>query len=143
MTKGPPSVDQDVSIGNSDNFGGSWQHSRIGADLTVYPGRIIESDVVLACRDDRSVIRRNVAYEDSDHLQWPDPESHSRLYPPQLHSIFMFKPINFIINFHKTLFFYCRDDNSIFIMDVTTKPKISQINQLSKRKNIPCHQATN
>ncbi len=57
-------------------------HCRIGADLTIYPGRIIESDVVLARRDDRSVIRRNVAYEDSDHLQWPDPESHPRLYPP-------------------------------------------------------------
>lgn len=56
-------------------------HCRIGADLTIYPGRMIESDVVLERRDDRSVIRRNVAYEDSDHLQWSQPESHPRLYP--------------------------------------------------------------
>jgi carbonic anhydrase/acetyltransferase-like protein (isoleucine patch superfamily) len=56
-------------------------HCRIGADLTIYPGRMIESDVVLERRDDRSVIRRNVAYEDSDHLHWPQPGSHPRLYP--------------------------------------------------------------
>jgi carbonic anhydrase/acetyltransferase-like protein (isoleucine patch superfamily) len=56
-------------------------HCRIGADLTIYPGRMIESDVVLARRDDRSVISRNVAYEDSDHLMWPEVESHPRLYP--------------------------------------------------------------
>jgi len=49
--------------------------------LTIYPGRIIESDVVLALRDDRSVISRNVAYEDSDHRKWPEPGSHPRLYP--------------------------------------------------------------
>lgn len=56
-------------------------HCRIGADLTIYPARMIESDVVLARRDDRSVISRNVAYEDSDHLQWPEPDYHPRLYP--------------------------------------------------------------
>jgi carbonic anhydrase/acetyltransferase-like protein (isoleucine patch superfamily) len=56
-------------------------HCRIGAGLTIYPGRIIESDVVLVRREDRSVISRNVAYEDSDHLKWPEPESHPRLYP--------------------------------------------------------------
>jgi len=56
-------------------------HCRIGADLTIYPARMIESDVVLARTNDRSVISRNIAYEDSDHLKWPDPESHPRLYP--------------------------------------------------------------
>jgi acetyltransferase-like isoleucine patch superfamily enzyme len=56
-------------------------HCRIGADLTIYPARTIESDVVLARRDDRSVITRNIAYEESDHLQWPEPEFHPRLYP--------------------------------------------------------------
>ncbi len=56
-------------------------HCRIGADLTIYPARIIESDVILAKKDDRSVISHNVAYEESDHLDWPDADFHPRLYP--------------------------------------------------------------
>mgnify|MGYP001056891570 CR=1 FL=1 len=56
-------------------------HCRIGADLTIYPARTIESDVVLARTDERSVISRNIAYEDSDHLGWARPEVHPRLYP--------------------------------------------------------------
>ncbi|MGD8398773.1 MAG: multidrug transporter [Anaerolineae bacterium] len=56
-------------------------HCRIGADLTIYPARTIESDVVLARTHERSVISRNVAYEESDHLNWPKPEFHPRLYP--------------------------------------------------------------
>jgi len=56
-------------------------HCRIGADLTIYPARTIESDVVLARRDGRSVITHNVAYEESDHLNWTDSELHPRLYP--------------------------------------------------------------
>lgn len=57
-------------------------HCRIGADLTVYPARTIESDVVLAHTDERSVIDRNISYEESDHLSWPDAASHPRLYRP-------------------------------------------------------------
>jgi UDP-N-acetylglucosamine diphosphorylase / glucose-1-phosphate thymidylyltransferase / UDP-N-acetylgalactosamine diphosphorylase / glucosamine-1-phosphate N-acetyltransferase / galactosamine-1-phosphate N-acetyltransferase len=56
-------------------------HCRIGADLTIYPARTIESDVVLARTEERSVISRNIAYEDSDHLRWARPEVHPRLYP--------------------------------------------------------------
>jgi carbonic anhydrase/acetyltransferase-like protein (isoleucine patch superfamily) len=56
-------------------------HCRIGADLTIFPARTIESDVVLARTDERSVIAQNVAYEDSDHLNWPASELHPRLYP--------------------------------------------------------------
>ena len=56
-------------------------HCRIGADLTVFPARTIESDVVLARSDHRSVIDKNVAYEESDHLKWPGAEHHPRLYP--------------------------------------------------------------
>jgi carbonic anhydrase/acetyltransferase-like protein (isoleucine patch superfamily) len=56
-------------------------HCRIGADLTVYPARTIESDVVLARTDERSVIAKNVLYEESDHLDWPDADLHPRLYP--------------------------------------------------------------
>ncbi|MGQ9600423.1 MAG: multidrug transporter [Anaerolineae bacterium] len=56
-------------------------HCRIGADLTIYPARTIESDVVLAHTEKRSVISRNITYEDSDHLQWPDAGLHPRFYP--------------------------------------------------------------
>jgi carbonic anhydrase/acetyltransferase-like protein (isoleucine patch superfamily) len=56
-------------------------HCHLGADLTIYPGRTIESDVVLAHTEGRSVITRNISYEDSDHLKWPDSSLHSRLYP--------------------------------------------------------------
>jgi acetyltransferase-like isoleucine patch superfamily enzyme len=58
-------------------------HCRIGADLTIYPARTIESDVVLARTDERSVISKNISYEESDHLDWPDAGFHPRLYPPQ------------------------------------------------------------
>jgi len=56
-------------------------HCRIGADLTIFPARMIESDVVLARTNERSVISRNVSYEESDHHRWPQPEFHPRLYP--------------------------------------------------------------
>jgi carbonic anhydrase/acetyltransferase-like protein (isoleucine patch superfamily) len=57
-------------------------HCRIGAGLTIYPARTIESDVVLARSDERAVIDRNVSYEESDHLSWPDSDFHPRLYEP-------------------------------------------------------------
>ncbi|MGD8472855.1 MAG: multidrug transporter [Anaerolineae bacterium] len=56
-------------------------HCRIGADLTIYPARTIESDVVLARSDERAVVAHNVSYEESDHLNWPDAGFHPRLYP--------------------------------------------------------------
>jgi carbonic anhydrase/acetyltransferase-like protein (isoleucine patch superfamily) len=56
-------------------------HCRIGADLTIYPARTIESDVVLVRSENRSVVSHNVSYEESDHLNWPRPDYHPRLYP--------------------------------------------------------------
>jgi NDP-sugar pyrophosphorylase family protein len=56
-------------------------HCRIGADLTIYPARTIESDVVLARTEKRSVISHNIAYEDSDLQDRPEREFHPRLYP--------------------------------------------------------------
>jgi carbonic anhydrase/acetyltransferase-like protein (isoleucine patch superfamily) len=56
-------------------------HCRIGADLTIFPARTVESDVVLARSDERSVISKNISYEESDHLDWPDEGFHPRLYP--------------------------------------------------------------
>ena len=56
-------------------------HCRIGADLTIYPARTVESDVVLTRTDGRAVISKNVSYEESDHLRWPEEGFHPRLYP--------------------------------------------------------------
>jgi carbonic anhydrase/acetyltransferase-like protein (isoleucine patch superfamily) len=56
-------------------------HCRIGAGLTIYPARMIESDVVLARSEGRAVISKNISYEESDHLKWSGTEFHPRLYP--------------------------------------------------------------
>lgn len=56
-------------------------HCRIGADLTILPGRMIESDVILYRKEGRSVISHNVPYEESDHLGKPGAELHEQLYP--------------------------------------------------------------
>ncbi|RMF81123.1 MAG: multidrug transporter [Chloroflexi bacterium] len=40
---------------------------RIGSGLIFFPGRMIESDVVLIASPQRRVIERNVRYEESDH----------------------------------------------------------------------------
>jgi len=56
-------------------------HCRIGADLTIYPGRTIESDTVLIRSDKRAVITKNVSYEESDHHHLRDKHLHHRLYP--------------------------------------------------------------
>jgi carbonic anhydrase/acetyltransferase-like protein (isoleucine patch superfamily) len=57
-------------------------HCRIGSGLTIYPARTIESDVVLVRSDQRAVVDRNISYEESDHLNWPDSAAHPRLYQP-------------------------------------------------------------
>jgi len=56
-------------------------HCRIGADLTIYPCRTIESDTVLVRSDERAVIDKNVSYEQSDHHHLRDRHLHTRLYP--------------------------------------------------------------
>ncbi len=54
-------------------LGGCVGHNcRIGSGHVIYPARSIESDVVLAARQDRMVITKNVAYKDSDHHQYPE-----------------------------------------------------------------------
>jgi carbonic anhydrase/acetyltransferase-like protein (isoleucine patch superfamily) len=63
-------------------WGGCVGHNcRIGADLTIYPCRTIESDSVLVCSDKRAVITKNVSYEESDHHHLRDGDRHPRLYP--------------------------------------------------------------
>jgi carbonic anhydrase/acetyltransferase-like protein (isoleucine patch superfamily) len=63
-------------------LGGCVGHNcRIGSGMVIYPGRTIESDVVLFASPERRVIDRNVAYEDSDHHHLRLANLHKRLYP--------------------------------------------------------------
>lgn len=49
-------------------LGGAIGHNcRIGSGMIVFPGRMIESDVVLVASPQRRVISRDVSYEESDH----------------------------------------------------------------------------
>ena len=63
-------------------MGGCVGHNcRIGADLTIYPCRTIESDTVLVRSEKRAVITKNVSYEESDHHHLREGYRHPRLYP--------------------------------------------------------------
>ena len=49
-------------------LGGAVGHNcRIGSGMVIFPGRMIESDVVLVASPQRRVISRSVTYEESDH----------------------------------------------------------------------------
>jgi len=56
---------------------------RIGAGLLFYPGRAVESDTVLVRSEERSVISKNVTYDQSDHHNLPNGEWHHPLYRPE------------------------------------------------------------
>jgi hypothetical protein len=66
-------------------LGGSVGHNCfIGSGMIVYPGRAIESDVVLFASPERRVIDRNVYYEESEHFAIRGGRQlHKRLYPRQ------------------------------------------------------------
>ncbi len=54
-------------------IGGCVGHNcRIGSGHIVYPARSIESDVVLAAKQNRTIITKNVEFKDSDHHDFPD-----------------------------------------------------------------------
>lgn len=53
---------------------------RIGAGLLFYPGRAIESDTVLVRSDSRSIITKNVPYEESDHHMLDSGDLHKPFY---------------------------------------------------------------
>ncbi|MFO7321657.1 MAG: multidrug transporter [Chloroflexota bacterium] len=57
---------------------------RIGSGMVMFPGRMIESDVVLVASPGRRVISRSVTYEESDHhFVGEAGKSHKRHYPRQ------------------------------------------------------------
>lgn len=64
-------------------LGGAVGHNvRIGSGMIIFPARMIDSDVVLLASAERRVIRKNVFWEDSDHLKMDGGDRlHPRLYP--------------------------------------------------------------
>ncbi len=54
---------------------------RIGSGMVMFPGRMIESDVVLLASPQRRVISRNISYEESDHHYISGGVKHDRHYP--------------------------------------------------------------
>lgn len=73
-----------LSDSHRNVLGGCVGHNcRLGAGLVIMPGRTIESDVVLIGGNRRRVIRKHVAYEDSDHHTLPMADLHQRRYPPR------------------------------------------------------------
>ena len=62
-------------------LGGCVGHNcRVGADITIYPGRTIESDTILIRSDRRSVVDKNISYDESDHHSLADGSKHTRVY---------------------------------------------------------------
>ncbi len=53
---------------------------RIGSGLVFFPGRTVESDVVLVASATRRVIAKNISYEESDHHYIRDGSLHPRRY---------------------------------------------------------------
>lgn len=59
---------------------------RIGSGMVIFPGRMIESDVVMVASPNRRVISRNISYEESDHhflgnALFSGVSAHKRHYP--------------------------------------------------------------
>jgi acetyltransferase-like isoleucine patch superfamily enzyme len=55
---------------------------RIGAGLVFMPGRVVESDTIVARTEKRSVITKNVTFDQSDHHNWKYHDLHRPLYHP-------------------------------------------------------------
>jgi carbonic anhydrase/acetyltransferase-like protein (isoleucine patch superfamily) len=56
-------------------IGGCVGHNcRIGSGFVIFPGREIESDVLLAANRTQRVLTKNIAYEESDHHEIPGGE---------------------------------------------------------------------
>jgi len=73
-----------LGFSNRPVLGGCVGHNcRIGAGMIVYPARTIESDVVLAASNERRMIDRDIAFEDSDHHHLKLSELHQVLYHKQ------------------------------------------------------------
>ena len=73
-----------LGISNRPVLGSCVGHNcRIGSGMVVYPARTIESDVVLVPSNERRVIDRDVAFEDSDHHYLKAHALHHVRYRPE------------------------------------------------------------
>jgi len=71
-----------LEVANRPILGGCVGHNcRLGSGLIIFPGRTIESDVVLFASRERRVIDKDIRYEESDHHQLSFGALHPRLYP--------------------------------------------------------------
>ena len=67
---------------NRPILGGCVGHNcRLGSGLIIFPGRTIESDVVLFASQQRRVVDQDIHYEESDHHKLSFGELHPRQYP--------------------------------------------------------------
>jgi acetyltransferase-like isoleucine patch superfamily enzyme len=74
--------DGQLEIANRPILGGCVGHNcRLGSGMIIFPGRMIESDVVLFASKERRVIEKDIHYEDSDHHHLSFGGLHPRLYP--------------------------------------------------------------
>lgn len=70
-----------LSNSNRPVLGSAVGHNcRIGAGLVIYPGRMIESDVVLIGSEERLIIKKNVRRQESDHLKTRYPNAYPAHY---------------------------------------------------------------
>jgi acetyltransferase-like isoleucine patch superfamily enzyme len=66
---------------NRPVLGGCVGHNcRIGAGMIVFPGRTIESDVVLVASQERRIITKDIHFADSDHHRFPFASLHREFY---------------------------------------------------------------
>jgi hypothetical protein len=67
-------------------IGGCVGHNcRLGSGHVIFPARSIESDVVMYAKPDRTIITKNVRYEDSDHHEYPN-AGHVAMYHDEVAS---------------------------------------------------------
>lgn len=75
-------VDNELQTVGQIVLGSAVGHNcRIGSGMIVYPGRMIESDVVLVASPQRRVISHNISFEESDHHTIRYGDVHKRFYP--------------------------------------------------------------
>jgi NDP-sugar pyrophosphorylase family protein len=73
---------QELSDSNRPVLGGCVGHNcRLGSGLIIFPARTVESDVVLVASQERSIIKKDVRFEDSDHHRFAGIDTHQRQYP--------------------------------------------------------------
>ena len=73
---------ENLNIANRPVLGGCVGHNcRLGSGIIIFPGRTIESDVVLVASQGQRIIERDVRFEESHHHNLSVGHLHRRLYP--------------------------------------------------------------